>query len=685
MTLPRSLHHGLADCPIDDEARGWRDLARGHKPDLRWPSRFVQPEWSGMRPLAVEIDERAPLSAADLRRLGADLARVLHDAHRSGTVHGRLSPWLIGRCADGTLCVTDCGMHARVERLHKRLAHSEPEVDRDVCWTDPCAWGTVTPDPRCDLFSVGLILWAAAVGVNARCLQTRCADHKSSRVAFWALCGGHAPIHGLRKGEVSNAARPIPAVRYLRPDLADGFGDVIDACLAPDLDDRPASALELLQLVATFGHQQTRVATDARRRGGAPRDAAPVGVVLGQTRSVLVANIECRVDPPSGIMGPSTAATVVAEVDHPDLWRMHSEWEVADGAAYDAARQAATPFVTTLVDIFRRLRVAFEARARCDIANATVAVPVSFGLGGRFPVGLAVRAAGFSAWWVEHHSTLAVVGMTQCLPGALLERTGILMNAAGDAVSGAAFEVYDVDGTIHVEIKCEGAARGVVAMPALLTDLLRTTCMSESTLAAVAVSGVAAPAVPAPRAGGPGTCLYQQAPDDVWVREGALARARMLAGDLKDLVVLPATPGALGVRCGAEVHWLLPRGTTTPTRKSERLSHVSVPRVGGIVLELLESIPEGARIATLAMALIPTRPEMAGREVEVEVVLDVSAHAAVSIGVRLGDDPRPHHLEFPLGDDGPDAPERSAARCDREVTCWYDEAIRDAPPSSWQR
>lgn len=168
--------------------------------------------------LRAWMEGRTP-DVAEGMRLFAGILRGLHAAHAEGVVHRDLKPSNIlldggrrpePRIADfGVVKVADAAPITRSGMVLGTFRYMAPEQLRDA----------TSVDARADLFSAGCILFELLTGTRA--------------------------FDGPNKVALMNAVRlkqhgPIPA------DLDPTIARTLDAMLEPDPDDRPASALAVL-------------------------------------------------------------------------------------------------------------------------------------------------------------------------------------------------------------------------------------------------------------------------------------------------------------------------------------------------------------------------------------------------------------------------------------------------------
>src|ERR1051326_4883356 len=103
-------------------------------------------------------------------------------------------------------------------------------------------------------------------------------------------------------------------------------------------------------------------------------------------------------------------------------------------------------------------------------------------------------------------------------------------------------------------------------------------------------------------------------PDEV-VAEGAAVQAGVLAGDVKDLLLLDVTPLTLSIETlGGVATQMIPRNTTIPTKRTETFSTAadSQPSVEVHVLQGERPLAHACREAIPARAARPARPFHAG-------------------------------------------------------------------------
>jgi molecular chaperone DnaK len=123
-------------------------------------------------------------------------------------------------------------------------------------------------------------------------------------------------------------------------------------------------------------------------------------------------------------------------------------------------------------------------------------------------------------------------------------------------------------------------------------------------------------------------------PDEV-VAAGAAVQAGVLAGDVKDMLLLDVTPLSLGVETlGGVMTVLIPRNTTIPTRKSETFSTASDNQtsVEVHVLQGERSMAAGNRtLGKFHLVGIPPAPR--GMP-QIEVTFDIDANGIVNVSAK---------------------------------------------------
>ncbi len=156
------------------------------------------------RQLLDQVRAQGPFAEEPLKQIGRNLAEVLGAAHRVGVVLRDLRPEHVFVREDGGVSLV--GLH------HAGFAGSVRSIPSGATVAPEVAVGAA-PDPRQDLFGLGVVLWTAATGA--------------------------APPPGR-----------APSLSSLRPDLSPDVTRLVDALLDPDPSDRPAGARDVLDLLS---------------------------------------------------------------------------------------------------------------------------------------------------------------------------------------------------------------------------------------------------------------------------------------------------------------------------------------------------------------------------------------------------------------------------------------------------
>ena len=123
-------------------------------------------------------------------------------------------------------------------------------------------------------------------------------------------------------------------------------------------------------------------------------------------------------------------------------------------------------------------------------------------------------------------------------------------------------------------------------------------------------------------------------PDEV-VAVGAAIQAGVLAGEVKDLLLLDVTPLSLGIETlGGVMTTLIPRNTTIPTRKSETFSTAADSQTSVEVHVLQGERPLARDNRTLGRFQLVGIPPAPRGMPQIEVTFDIDANGIVNVSAK---------------------------------------------------
>ncbi|HEX5271532.1 MAG TPA: serine/threonine-protein kinase, partial [Gemmataceae bacterium] len=210
---------------------------------------FISMPFLKGEPLDKRLKRDKALPTAEVFRIGRETAKGLAAAHAAGLVHRDIKPsnlWLEGE--EGRVKILDFGL-ARAAADGAQLTHQGAILGTPAFMAPEQGAGQPV-DARCDLFSLGCVLYYACTGR----LPFKGADAVSTLLAVATV-------------------DPPPPVR-LRPELPEALSDLVMQLLAKKAGQRPESAKVVARQLREIEKQTPRRARPAKKPRPGPEPAA---------------------------------------------------------------------------------------------------------------------------------------------------------------------------------------------------------------------------------------------------------------------------------------------------------------------------------------------------------------------------------------------------------------------------
>ena len=195
---------------------------------------FVTMEYLKGVTLKQLLDDRGSLPIGLVLRIGRQVSEGLEAAHGVGVVHRDIKPLNILFDARGDAKIMDFGLAAPVAA---KGTSDEGQVFGTPRYMAPEQVKGERVDPRTDLYALGVMLFELSTGFPPF---------------------EHSSIPELLRMHLNS---PVPKAKDMAPDLPEGFSYLLERLMAKRIEDRPASAMEvaeILKLLASGSAGETK-------------------------------------------------------------------------------------------------------------------------------------------------------------------------------------------------------------------------------------------------------------------------------------------------------------------------------------------------------------------------------------------------------------------------------------------
>ena len=241
---------------------------------------YIVMEFCGDGTLAAALEAGGRFAPERAARVGSSICSALEYAHGCGIVHRDIKPANVLITPDDTVKVGDFG-------IAKAVASTEDITTTGiilgtVAYLSPEQARGLEPDPRSDLYSVGVVLYELIAG----------------RPPF----SGETPL----ATAMMHVEKEAASLRSIVPTVPRAFDTAIMRALSKDPDDRPQTAAEMRSELASFAGEPT---------GGGFERTQSIPVISRSSKATLSGELRWLV-PVIALI----AAAILAVILVPKLW-----------------------------------------------------------------------------------------------------------------------------------------------------------------------------------------------------------------------------------------------------------------------------------------------------------------------------------------------------------------------------
>ena len=227
---------------------------------------FIVMEYVNGRTLAEQLKQDGPLAAMRAVDIAGEVTAALSFAHRNGVVHRDVKPGNILVSPTGTVKVADFGIARALNSTSEAELTQAGAVMGTATYFSPEQAQGANPDPRSDLYSLGIVMYEMVAG----------------KPPFYA----ENPV-AIAYKQVHEAPK---ALSELRPDVPRGYEAIVMRLLAKTPANRYVSAEDLRADLVRFRSGQTPLALGALATGTDPttvtaRSSAAAAATTAMVRS----------------------------------------------------------------------------------------------------------------------------------------------------------------------------------------------------------------------------------------------------------------------------------------------------------------------------------------------------------------------------------------------------------------